>query len=51
MFSEMALDSRVLDIAEEEEKMFKFAISLLDATIQDGSMKERSMWIINSYLV
>ena len=38
----MELDSRVLDIAKEEEKMFKFAISLLGATIQDGSIKERS---------
>ena len=33
MFSGTALDSRGLDIAEEEEKMFVFAISLLGATI------------------
>jgi len=39
----MAFDSRVLDIAEEEEeKMFKFAISLLGTIIQDDGMKERS---------
>jgi len=38
----MILDSRGLDIAEEEEKMFVFAISLLDATIQDGGISERS---------
>jgi len=37
----IALDSRGLDIAKKE-KMFVFAISLLDATIQDGSTKERS---------
>ena len=42
MSLETVLDSRGLDIAEEEEKMFKFAISLLDATIQDGSIKERN---------
>jgi len=33
MFSETALDSRGLDIAEVEEKMFEFTISLLGATI------------------
>ena len=27
IFSEMALDSRGLDMAEEEENMFKFTIS------------------------
>ena len=27
-------------MAEVEENMFKFIISLLDATIQDGSMRE-----------
>ena len=32
----------MLDIAEEEEKMFKFTISLLGTIIQDGGMKERS---------
>ena len=42
MFSETALDSRGLDIAEVEEKMFEFTISLLGATIQDGGMRERS---------
>jgi len=42
MFSGTALDSRGLDIAEEEEKMFVFAISLLGATIQDSSIRERS---------
>jgi len=38
MSSEMALDSRELNIAEVEEEIFEFAISLLDATIQDGSI-------------
>jgi len=38
MSSEMALDSRELNIAEVEEEMFEFAISLLDATIQDGGI-------------
>jgi len=33
MSSEMAMDSRELDIAEEEEKMFIFAISLLGTII------------------
>ena len=33
MFLETALDSRGLDIAEVEEKMFEFTISLLGATI------------------
>ena len=44
--SEMALDSRGLAIAQEEEKISKFAISLLGAIIQDGSIKERSNDII-----
>ena len=39
----MALDSRGLDIAEVEEKMFEFTISLLGATIQDGGTREESM--------
>jgi len=38
MSSEMALDPRKLNIAEVEEEMFEFAISLLDATIQDSSI-------------
>ena len=42
MFSETALDLRELDIAEIEEIMFVFIISLLGATIQDDGMKERS---------
>jgi len=40
------LDSRGLAIAKEEEKIFKFAISLLDATIQNSGIKERSNDII-----
>ena len=43
MFSEMALDSWELDIAEDKEEVLKFAISLLSTTIQDGGMRERSM--------
>ena len=42
MSLEIALDSRGLDIAEVEEKMFEFTISLLGVTIQDDSMRERS---------
>ena len=42
MSSGMAMDSRELDIAEKEEKMFIFAISLLDTIIWDGGMRERS---------
>ena len=42
----MALDSRVLDVAEEEEKMFVFAISLLGATIQDSGTRKKSNDII-----
>ena len=38
----MVLNSRGLDIAEEEEYIFVFTISLLDTTIQDGSTRERS---------
>ena len=37
------MDSTGLDMAEVEEKMFEFAISLLAATIQDGGMRERSI--------
>ena len=40
--SEMTLDSTGLDMAEVEENMFEFIISLLGATIQDGGMRERS---------
>ena len=40
--SEMLLASTRLDIAEKLRKEFVFAISLLDTTIQDGSMKEKS---------
>jgi len=50
MSLEMALDSRRLDIAEVEEKMFEFTISLLGATIQDGGTRERSDVEIN-YLI
>jgi len=42
----MTLDLGDLAIAEKEEKMFKFAVFLLDATIQDNSMKEGSNDII-----
>jgi len=42
MSLEIALDSRGLDIAEVEEKMFEFTIFLLSVTIQDDSMRERS---------
>ena len=42
IFSEIALDLRELDIAEIEEIMFVFIISLLGTTIQDDGMKERS---------
>jgi len=42
MSLEIALDSRGLDIAEVEEKMFEFTIFLLGVTIQDDSMRERS---------
>jgi len=42
MFLGMVLNSRGLDIAEEEEYIFVFTISLLDTTIQDGSTRERS---------
>jgi len=42
MSSGTAVDLRRLDIAEEEEKLFVFTISLLDATIQDGGIRERS---------
>jgi len=41
MSLEMALDSRGLDIAEVEEEMFEFAISLLGATMQDGGTRGR----------
>ena len=47
MSSEMALDSRELNIAEVEEKMFEFAIFLLDATIQGSGIKERSVFCKN----
>jgi len=40
------LDSRGLAIAKEEEEIFKFAISLLGATIQNSGIKERSNDII-----
>ena len=45
-FFKMTLDLGDLAIAEKEEKMFKFAVFLLDATIQDNSMKEGSNDII-----
>ena len=40
--SEMTLDSTVIDMAEVEENMFEFAISLLDTTIQDSSIREKN---------
>jgi len=43
---EMALNSKRLDIAEVEEEMFEFTISLLGATIQDGGTRERSMCLL-----
>jgi len=42
IFSEPALDSTGLDMADVEVKMFEFTISLLGTTIQDGGMRERS---------
>ena len=42
MFSETLLEFARLDIAEVFVKEFIFVISLLDATIQDGSMREKS---------
>ena len=42
IFSETPLDSTGSDMAEVVVKMFVFAISLLDATIHDGSMRKRS---------
>ena len=41
--SETTLDFTGLDMAEVEERMFEFTISLLGATIQDSGMKERSI--------
>ena len=40
--SEISLDLRGLDMAEENERMFKFASSLLSTTIQDSNMKKKS---------
>ena len=40
--SEIALDSIKLNMADVEVKIFKFTISLLDTTIKDGGMRERS---------
>ena len=51
IFSETALDSRGLNIAEIEKITFVFAISLLSATIQDGSMKERSDCCIYLFII
>ena len=42
IFLEMILVFTGLDIAEVEEKMFEFAISLWDTTIQDGGIRERN---------
>ena len=41
--SETALNSRELDIAKVKEEIFEFTISLLDTTIQDDGMRERSI--------
>ena len=42
-FSEIALDFTGLDMAEVEVKMFEFTIFLLDTTIQNDGMRERSV--------
>ena len=42
IFSETSLDSAGLDMAEVVVKRFVFAISLLDTTMYDSSMRERS---------
>ena len=42
IFSETTLDSIGLDMAEVEEIMFEFIISLLGTTIQDGGIRKRS---------
>jgi len=48
MSSDILLESLGLNIAEEL-KMDLFAISLLDATIQDGSIGERSnVWLTSN---
>jgi len=39
----LVLGSIGLDMAEVEVKMFEFAIFLLDTTIQNGGMRERSV--------
>ena len=39
---EMLLTSTEYNIAEKNRKEYVFALSLLDATIQDGGMRERS---------
>ena len=44
MSSEETLTSIKWDIAKMLKKEFIFAISLLDATIQDGGMKKRSVF-------
>ena len=49
MFSDTPLISQRLDMAEVGAKRFVFAISLLDTTIQDGSMKERGDVLVWSY--
>ena len=42
IFSGMVLNSWGLDIAENKEEVFKFAISLLGTIIQDGGTRKRS---------
>ena len=44
--SELALDSIGLDMADVKVKIFKFTISLLGITIQDGGMRERGLSFI-----
>ena len=48
MSSDILLESLRLNIAEEL-KMYLFKISLLDATIQDGSIRERNdVWLTSN---
>ena len=42
MSSKVLLPFIEVDIADREEKMYLFAISLLGTTIQDGGKEERS---------
>ena len=41
--SKLVLDFTGLDMAEVEVKMFEFTIFLLDTTIQNDGMRERSV--------